>query len=127
MADLGALRAEIAESRIQVDTARLLVLRAASKMDEAGPKAARTLISEAKVYVPNAALSVIDKAMQVHGGVGVSHQFPLAACRFFLICFMFSVAFTNSIFSLQGTREREQCATWMDPTPPIARSLPRQK
>jgi len=79
LANLGALRAEVAESRMQVDTARLLVLRAAAKMDESGAKAARTLISEAKVYVPNAALAVIDKAMQVHGGVGVSYQFPLAA------------------------------------------------
>ena len=79
LANLGALRAELAESRIQVDSARLLVLRAASKIDEAGAKEARTLISIAKVQVPNAALAVMDKAMQVHGGVGLSHQFPLAA------------------------------------------------
>jgi acyl-CoA dehydrogenase len=79
LANLGALRAEVAESRIQVDAARLLVLRAAAKIDEAGAKEARTLISIAKVHVPNAALAVIDKAMQVHGGVGLSHQFPLAS------------------------------------------------
>jgi len=76
---LGSLRVEIAESRIQVDQARLLVLRAATAMDEVGAKNARKLISMCKVQVPKAALAVLDKAMQVHGAIGLSHQFPLAS------------------------------------------------
>jgi len=76
---LGSLRVEIAESRILVDQARLLVLRAATAMDEVGAKNARKLISMCKVQVPRAALEVIDKAMQVHGAIGLSHQFPLAS------------------------------------------------
>jgi alkylation response protein AidB-like acyl-CoA dehydrogenase len=76
---LGSLRVEIAESRIQVDQARLLVLRAATAMDEVGAKNSRKLISMCKVQVPKAALAVIDKAIQVHGAIGLSHQFPLAS------------------------------------------------
>ena len=76
---LGFLRVEIAESRILVDQVRLVVLRAATAMDEVGVKNARKLISMCKVQVPRAALEVIDKAMQVHGAIGLSHQFPLAS------------------------------------------------
>jgi acyl-CoA dehydrogenase len=76
---MGSLRVDIAECRIKVDQARLLVLRAATAMDEVGAKEARALISMCKVQVPKAALSVIDQAIQVHGGVGLSHQFPLAS------------------------------------------------
>jgi len=79
LVDLDSLRVEVAESRIAVDQARLLVLRAASAVDQVGAKAARALISQCKVAVPNLALAVIDKAIQVHGGVGLSHQLPLAA------------------------------------------------
>lgn len=75
---LGSLRVEIAESRIAVNSARLLVLHAASEMDRVGAKNARNYISMCKIQVPKLALQVIDKAIQVHGGVGLSHQFPLA-------------------------------------------------
>jgi acyl-CoA dehydrogenase len=68
----------IAESRIEIDMARLLTLRAAWLMDTVGNKHARTEISAIKVAAPNAALKVIDRAIQVHGGGGVSDDFPLA-------------------------------------------------
>ncbi|HKN47069.1 MAG TPA: acyl-CoA dehydrogenase family protein, partial [Candidatus Polarisedimenticolia bacterium] len=68
----------IAESRIEVDQARLLVLRAAYMMDTVGNKAARSEIAQIKVAVPNVALRVLDRAIQVHGGGGVSQEFWLA-------------------------------------------------
>jgi acyl-CoA dehydrogenase len=68
----------IAESRIEIDMARLLTLRAAWLMDTAGNKAARSEIAAIKVAAPNVALKVIDRAIQVHGGGGVSDDFPLA-------------------------------------------------
>jgi acyl-CoA dehydrogenase len=68
----------IAESRIEIDMARLLTLRAAWLMDTVGNKAARTEISSIKVAAPNVALRVVDRAIQVHGGAGVSDDFPLA-------------------------------------------------
>ncbi|MFE3104097.1 acyl-CoA dehydrogenase family protein [Nocardia tengchongensis] len=69
----------IAESRIEIDMARLLTLRAAYLMDTVGNKAARTEIAAIKVAAPNVALKVIDRAIQVHGGAGVSDDFPLAS------------------------------------------------
>jgi acyl-CoA dehydrogenase len=68
----------IAESRIEIDMARLLTLRAAWLMDTTGNKAARSEIAAIKVAAPNVALKVIDRAIQVHGGGGVSDDFPLA-------------------------------------------------
>src|SRR5947208_3049484 len=68
----------IAESRIEIDQARLLVLRAAYMMDTAGNKAARSEIAQIKVAVPNMTLRVVDRAIQVHGGGGVSQEFWLA-------------------------------------------------
>jgi acyl-CoA dehydrogenase len=68
----------IAESRIEIDMARLLTLRAAWLMDTVGNKHARTEIAAIKVAAPNVALRVIDRAIQVHGGAGVSDDFPLA-------------------------------------------------
>ncbi len=68
----------IAESRIEIDQARLLVLRAAYMMDTAGNKAARSEIAQIKVAVPNMTLRVLDRAIQVHGGGGVSQEFWLA-------------------------------------------------
>jgi len=68
----------IAESRIEIDMARLLTLKAAWLMDTVGNKHARTEISAIKVAAPEIALRVIDRAIQVHGGGGVSDDFPLA-------------------------------------------------
>jgi acyl-CoA dehydrogenase len=68
----------IAESRIEIDMARLLTLRAAWLMDTVGNKHARSEIAAIKVAAPNVALKVIDRAIQVHGGGGVSDDFPLA-------------------------------------------------
>ena len=69
----------IAESRIEIDMARLLTLKAAWLMDTVCNKQARTEISSIKVAAPNVALRVIDRAIQVHGGGGVSDDFPLAS------------------------------------------------
>jgi acyl-CoA dehydrogenase len=68
----------IAESRIEIEMARLLTLKAAWLMDTAGNRSARTEIAAIKVAAPNVALKVIDRAIQVHGGGGVSDDFPLA-------------------------------------------------
>jgi acyl-CoA dehydrogenase len=68
----------IAESRIEINMARLLTLNAAWLMDTVGNKHARTEISAIKVAAPNVALKVIDRAIQVFGGGGVSNDFPLA-------------------------------------------------
>ena len=69
----------IAESRIELDMCRLAVLKAAYMMDTIGNKEARKYISAIKVAVPNMALKVIDRAIQMHGALGVSQDTPLAA------------------------------------------------
>jgi acyl-CoA dehydrogenase len=79
LAEQGTIRADIGESRIDLDQARLLTLQAAATMDAAGNKAARSEIAMIKVVVPRAALRVIDRAIQAHGAAGVSADFPLAA------------------------------------------------
>jgi acyl-CoA dehydrogenase len=71
-------RERIAESRIMIDQARLLVLHAAHRMDVAGNKAARKEIAMIKVVAPNMACKVVDWAIQAHGGAGVSDDFGLA-------------------------------------------------
>jgi acyl-CoA dehydrogenase len=68
----------IAESRIEIEMARLLTMKAAWLMDTAGNKVARTEIAAIKVAAPNVALRVVDRAIQVHGGAGVCDDFPLA-------------------------------------------------
>ena len=68
----------IAESRIEIEMARLLTLKTAWLMDTVGNKHARMEISAIKVAAPNVALRVVDRAIQVHGGGGVSDDFPLA-------------------------------------------------
>jgi acyl-CoA dehydrogenase len=78
LAELGGNGDVIAHSRIQLEQARLLTLKAAWMLDEVGTKGARSEISQIKVAVPNIALEIIDRAIQMHGGAGVSNDFPLA-------------------------------------------------
>ena len=79
LAELGGNYDVIANSRIELDMCRLAVLRAAYMMDTVGNKEARKYISAIKVAVPNMTLSVIDRAIQIHGALGVSQDTPLAA------------------------------------------------
>ncbi|KAK0727911.1 acyl-CoA dehydrogenase/oxidase [Lasiosphaeria miniovina] len=74
----GVILEWVAKSRLEIDAARLVVLNAAVKMDEEGPKAALKEIAQAKVLVPQMALTVIDRAVQSFGGAGVSQDTPLA-------------------------------------------------
>ena len=79
IANLGANFDYIAESRIELNAARLLTLDAAHKMDTVGNKIAASEIAQIKVYVPNVVLKIIDRAIQIHGGEGVSQLTPLAS------------------------------------------------
>ncbi len=78
LAAQGVVRESIANSRCDIDQARLLTLHAADRMDKVGNKAAKAEIAMIKVVAPQMCLNVIDRAMQVHGGAGVSQDFPLA-------------------------------------------------
>ncbi|GEN53583.1 acyl-CoA dehydrogenase [Halobacillus faecis] len=79
LAEQGVVREWIADSRIELEQARLLTLKAAYMMDTVGNKEAKTEIAMIKVVAPNMALKVIDRAIQAHGGAGVSDDFTLAA------------------------------------------------
>lgn len=74
----GVILEWVAKSRLEIDAARLVVLNAAIQMDIHGPKASLKEIAEAKVLVPQTALTVIDRAVQSFGGAGVSQDTPLA-------------------------------------------------
>ena len=78
LGEQGSVREDIARSWCEIEQARLLTLRAAEKMDREGNKAARDLIAAAKVVVPAMAAEVIDRAIQIHGGAGVSQDTFLA-------------------------------------------------
>jgi acyl-CoA dehydrogenase len=73
-----SVREDIAHSACQIEQARLLTLKAAQKMDTVGNKGAQDLIAMIKIVAPNMALDVIDRAIQIHGGVGLSQDTPLA-------------------------------------------------
>ena len=75
----GVIQQQIAESRLEIDQARLLTMKAAWMIDRYGAKAARAEVAAIKVIAPRVALAVIDRAIQVHGGAGVSDDTPLAA------------------------------------------------
>jgi acyl-CoA dehydrogenase len=79
LAAQGVVRQWVAESRIAIDQARLLTLKAAWLVDRTGPKSARSEIAAIKVVVPRVALEVLDRAIQTFGGAGVSDDVPLAA------------------------------------------------
>ncbi len=78
LARQGVVQQQIAESRMEIEQARLLTLKTAWLIDKVGARGARTEIAAIKVVAPRAALNVLDRAIQVHGGGGVSDDFPLA-------------------------------------------------
>ena len=78
LAEQGVIQDWIAESRVRIEAARLLVLKTAWLMDTVGNRGAHTEIQSIKILVPQTTEWIIDKAIQAHGGGGVSQDFPLA-------------------------------------------------
>lgn len=90
IAEQGVIRQWISESRLEIEQARLLVLKTAWMMDEVGNKAARREIAMIKAVVPRMALKIVDRAIQTHGGAGVCQDFPLA--NFWIVARMLQIA-----------------------------------
>ncbi|MBS1794909.1 MAG: acyl-CoA dehydrogenase family protein [Acidobacteria bacterium] len=90
LAEQGVVRQWIAESRSEIEQARLLVLKTAWMMDAVGNKAARREIAMIKAVVPRVALKIVDRAIQAHGGAGVCEDFPLA--QFWITARMLRIA-----------------------------------
>lgn len=78
LSDQGVIRAQLAESRMEIDQTRLLVLKTAWLIDQGGTKSARTEIAAIKVVAPRVATAVLDRAIQMHGALGFSDDVPLA-------------------------------------------------
>jgi acyl-CoA dehydrogenase len=78
LAERSNIQDWVAEARIEIEMVRLLVLKTAWLMDTVGNREARTEIAAIKVAAPQVALKVLDRAIQVHGGAGVTEDFPLA-------------------------------------------------
>jgi acyl-CoA dehydrogenase len=76
--DFSSIREIIATSRCEIEQARLLTLAAADKIDRAGNKEAKDLIAMIKIVVPSMACRVVDRAIQIHGGLGFCQDTPLA-------------------------------------------------
>jgi acyl-CoA dehydrogenase len=90
IAEQGVIRNWIAEARLAIEQARLLVLKTAWLMDEVGNKQARKEIAMIKAVVPPMTLKIVDRAIQAHGGAGVCQDFPLA--NFWIIARMLQIA-----------------------------------
>jgi acyl-CoA dehydrogenase len=90
IAEQGVIRQWISEARLAIEQARLLVLKTVWMMDEVGNKAARREIAMIKAVVPRAVLKIVDRAIQAHGGGGVSQDFPLA--NFWIVARMLRIA-----------------------------------
>lgn len=78
LSEQGSIREDIAKSRVELDATRLLCLNAARKMDLYGNKASQSDIGAIKIAAPNMAKRVVDRAIQVHGAMGLSQDTPLA-------------------------------------------------
>jgi acyl-CoA dehydrogenase len=78
LAEQGVVLDWIAKSRIEIDSSRLMVLNCADKIDKGDAKFARSEIGMCKILVPNMACTVLDRAIQAHGGGGICQDFPLA-------------------------------------------------